>query len=633
LDVSAAAWASKPNNSGVRGLRTRAPGSEAEGPLGVKVVEIPATSAAAVKDENVAKQIWGLEDETTIARKHERWKLLRHQQHEDSIQSVRARHVLIAMLAAYVFHKAVSAIGFSPKRVGLSALFIGFMRTIYVNRAPPRTFPITETDTTVIPILGQIGNVFGALKNGVVAHQIKNAKLSNFKTKEMVLFGGLRETGLMDPLDREYVFKTNWKNFPKNFGEGLGVQEVFYEVLGRGIFATDGEEWQDHRKIASHLFSANGLKYKMESSFTHHSRYLVQLLKEKANGSELTLDLQDVLSSLTFETISDIAFGVKTGAMESCLFNGEKMDVLAQFDRAQQICFMRVVLPRPVWRLMRFLNIGSERQLKEDTAALTKYVLNIIRKRRENGDLDSSNDLLSQYVQTGKALGKKYMLEDDYLRDAVLNFMVAGRDTTSYALTNMLKLLSINRDAEKKFMGELDRFVGRGNAVSWNHIRDLPYCGAVFNETLRLYPPVGSDMRFVENDDVLPSGIRVEAGQRIFVGNAAIGRDPHLWENPDEFLPDRWIQQGKPTRRPDEYVFPVFWAGPRLCLGKDMARLEAISIAYEFLSEIYLDILPHSEKMTNAPVNFYEEGLPVMILARAPPSSSPPTSSPTSKAL
>lgn len=110
---------------------------------------------------------------------------------------------------------------------------------------------------------------------------------------------------------------------------------------------------------------------------------------------------------------------------------------------------------------------------------------------------------------------------------------------------------------------ELDAVVGKGNAVSWDHIRELKYCGAVFNEVLRLYPPVAGDARTAMTDDVMPSGIHIEKGQRVIILNAAIGRDPHLWSEPDSFIPERWLQEGKPTRRPDEYVFPVFWAGPR----------------------------------------------------------------------
>ena len=112
-------------------------------------------------------------------------------------------------------------------------------------------------------------------------------------------------------------------------------------------------------------------------------------------------------------------------------------------------------------------------------------------------------------------------------------------------------------------LAELDSVVGRGNAVGWDQLRELRYCGAVFNETLRMYPPVAIDGRVALQDDILPSGIRVEAGQRVSMANSAIGRDVNLWQDADSFTPERWLQENKPTRRPDEYVFPVFWGGPR----------------------------------------------------------------------
>jgi cytochrome P450 len=353
----------------------------------------------------------------------------------------------------------------------------------------------------------------------------------------------------------------------------------------------------------------------MERSFIEHGEKLAELLKLKVNKNEV-FDFQDVMASLTFETICDIAFGFGPGSLEAALKEGKKIDFLVRFDRVQQGSVLRFALPGPIWRTMRFLNIGFERVLREDSAVLIDYVNKVVTTKKESGAFEKQDDLLSMYVRTAKASGKSYMMDDRYLIDAILNFMIAGRDTTSCTLTNVFKLLPTNPEVEAKMLEELDRIVGRGNHVKWDHIRELPYCGAVVNEVLRLYPPVGGDSRWAVEDDILPSGIQVRSGQRVSIANIAIGRDPNLWSDPDKFLPERWLQEGKPTRRPDEYMFPVFWGGPRLCLGKDMARLETISIAYSILGKYKVEVLPHSEKMVNGPVQFYEAGLPVKITTR-----------------
>ena len=436
-----------------------------------------------------------------------------------------------------------------------------------------------------------------------------------FSTGEFVLFGGTRDFSVMDPEDREYILRTNWKNYTKNVQGVVGFQEMFAEILGQGIFAVDGDMWQDHRKVAAHLFSANGLRSKMERSFTEHGSKLTELLAATA-GTGRVVDWQDVMAGLTFETICQIAFGVDPNALEPGM-RGVKIDFLVQFDRAQQMCGLRFVLPVPVWQSMRWLNVGGERVLRSDVAEMRKYVQRIIDERRASGTWATSEDLLSMYIQTARASGKAYIETDDYLIDAIMNFMIAGRDTTSSTLTNVFKLIATDRAVEAKMIDELERVVGRGNSVQWDHVRELPYCGAVYNEVLRLYPPVPADLRICNADDVLPSGLKIPAGSKVAVPNAGIGRDYHLWREPDAFNPARWlVDPSQPTRRVDEYMHPVFWGGPRLCLGKDMARLEVLSIAWAVLQRFRVDVLPHSEKKINGPVLFYQDGLPVRVTHR-----------------
>jgi cytochrome P450 len=302
--------------------------------------------------------------------------------------------------------------------------------------------------------------------------------------------------------------------------------------------------------------------------------------------------------------------------LEAWLLENRKIDFLVRFDRSQRYSFLRFLLPRWLWTTMRFLNVGTERTLHKDAVELSNYIQNILDDHRTSGAFETQDDLISLYYRTGKASRKTYMMEDAYLKDAIMSFMIAGRDTTSSTLTNMFKLMT--PEVESKMLMELDQVVGRDDHVRWDHISKLRYSGAVFNEVIRMYPPVGTNLRTAVNDDVLPSGYHIYAGSRVLIQAISIGRDPHLWDKPDEFIPERWLPEDetKPTRRPDEYVFPVFWGGPRLCLGKDMARLEVLSIAYTILKAFKVKVLPHDPRIANGPVQFYEHGLPVVLTHR-----------------
>ena len=103
---------------------------------------------------------------------------------------------------------------------------------------------------------------------------------------------------------------------------------------------------------------------------------------------------------------------------------------------------------------------------------------------------------------------------------------------------------------------EFERVVGDRD-ITYDDVRELRYCGAVFNETLRLYPPVAADFRICQETCTMPSGLVVQAGTQVTVLNAAIGRDPKLWSDPDAFKPERWLDPehpDAPVRRVDEYM-------------------------------------------------------------------------------
>ena len=171
--------------------------------------------------------------------------------------------------------------------------------------------------------------------------------------------------------------------------------------------------------------------------------------------------------------------------------------------------------------------------------------------------------------------------------------------------------------ARDKTAAELAPF--RDN-LTLDESKTLVYTNAVINEALRMAPPVGNDFRLVAEDVEFPSGLKARRGDRVWLCNMAIGRDTKLWTSPDEFRPERWIRkdaEGKPTppRRVDEFVHPVFLGGPRLCLGKDMARFEAAVFVAHILSRVQVDPVPGQDLDTVvvAPAIFLKDGLKVTV--------------------
>jgi len=526
--------------------------------------------------------------------------------------------VALAIVGALLYGKSKGIIlnKFFPSlsTVGIAVTAM-ILNVIYQIRAPPMANKPHPNSPKHYPILGSALYIIPEAWNGIFELLFKLSKDSNFETAEVTFIGGGRLISVMDPIDRKYVLKDNWKNFLKNSNDPKisSFIDIFAEVLGRGIFNTDKREWQDHRKVASSMFSVSGLRLQMEYVFKEHSKKLVKMLDEIAENNEL-IDIQNMFQSFTFDTICEIAFGISPNALDYAM-RGEKEPFLVSFDYAQYVVAFRAIEPPPIWEFKRFFGIGNEGEMMKHMKYILNYVNNIISQRRNSDSL--GNDLLSLYIQFARKTGQVYIEDDAYLRDIILSFMIAGRDTTACTLTNWFKLVGTsNRGNEiaQNIANECNQVLKSKNAdeLNWESAQELTYSDAVFNESIRMYPPVGGDFRYAENDDVLPSsGFKVPAGTRVLISNYAIGRDPNLWKEPDTFVPERWIRFDKdgktmlPVKRPDEYVFPVFWAGPRLCLGKDMARFEAKLLACSIFKSFRIEIQPHEEKFAIGLIMFY----------------------------
>lgn len=159
---------------------------------------------------------------------------------------------------------------------------------------------------------------------------------------------------------------------------------------------------------------------------------------------------------------------------------------------------------------------------------------------------------------------------EQYLRDVVMNFLIAGRDTTAQALSWTFLLLAQHANVESKLVAELNEAFPDGR-LDFERVMQLEYAQCVINEVLRLYPSVPKNIKVAKTSDVLPDGTVVPPGCNIAHVPYMMGRLPEIWgEDAKQFKPERW--QGKETM--DFYSYPAFHAGPRECLGRRMAHLE-----------------------------------------------------------
>jgi fatty acid omega-hydroxylase len=394
------------------------------------------------------------------------------------------------------------------------------------------------------------------------------------------------------PKNVEHILSKNFQNYPK----GSYFLERLSDLLGNGIFNADGKEWLHQRKTASHMFTAKLFKEHIWVVVCRNARKLCDGLL--AAGTDKPVDMFNFMNRFTLDTIGEIGFGRDIGSLDD-----PTSPFLRSFDMAQQIAFRRFWLPH--WRLLRRLGIGSEKDTAEHLTRLDEYSRKVVRDLQQNIEkedeatksaVDQSADIEARKSFVGlfiaDAAKRKETLTEDFLRDLVLNFLIAGRDTTAQALSWTLYCLCQHPDAIMKAREEIKEICGvRGPA--YDDMKDLSYLQAVLNEALRLYPSVPVDTKTTESPDTLPDGTYLPRGTVVMYNMYAMARDTSLWgPDADVFRPERWLEMQK---APSNYEYPVFNAGPRECLGRRLAQVEmktCLAILLPHLS-FQLAVPPH----------------------------------------
>ncbi|XP_022855266.1 cytochrome P450 86B1-like [Olea europaea var. sylvestris] len=395
-----------------------------------------------------------------------------------------------------------------------------------------------------------------------------------------------------DPRNVEYLLKTNFSNFPK----GEYFRNTVRDLLGDGIFNADDKIWQRQRKTASLEFHSARFRQMTTESLLElvHARLLLVL--EDAVNQSVPTDLQDILLRLTFDNVCMIAFGVDPGCLRPGL---PEIPFAKSFEAATEATILRFVIPTLMWKTMRFFNLGTEGKLMKSIEGVDDFAQEVIRARKKELSLESSDvnkqrtDLLTVFM--GLKDEDEQPFSEKFLKDICVNFILAGRDTSSVALSWFFWLLNQNPEVELKILAEICGIInerednkekGDDFVLKPEEVKKMEYLQAALSEALRLYPSVPVDHKEVLEDDKFPDGTVVKKGTKVVYAIYAMGRMEGIWgKDCREFKPERWLNNGRFTSE-SAYKFTAFNGGPRLCLGKDFAyyqmKFAAAAILYRF---------------------------------------------------
>lgn len=347
------------------------------------------------------------------------------------------------------------------------------------------------------------------------------------------------------------VFLDNHDNYDPKSPQ---MRKALTPLLGDGLFVSDGELWRRRRAMVAPAVAA--------AQLPHYAPLMVQCAQETADrwaglNDGATIDALEEMAILTARIIGRTVFGDGVSNEEAArVVNGFSLyqAVVEQMD-------VMMMLGGPSW-------LSGRANRKAAAAAKdVQEMVDVILKRagEDAADMRLAASLLDAAAEE----------EDDpeaAVRNEAIVLFMAGHETTANALAWTWSLIAMRPDVEARLHEEIDAVLG-GRPPTLADFNRLPWTRAVFEEALRLYPPVPLLSREARGEDML-RGMPVKAGDIIVVAPWLVHRHKAYWTSPDAFRPERFMPGT--AEKPPKFAYIPFSGGARVCLGARFGLVEAV---------------------------------------------------------
>lgn len=418
-----------------------------------------------------------------------------------------------------------------------------------------------------------------------------------------------------------------------NFKKGPRLQTA-KRVLGEGLVTSEGEYHRNQRKIIQPVFLP-----KMIASYDEiMSQYAYNMCHNWSDGS--ILDIHDEMMRVTLSIICKSVMNYDIESQEADKIS-KSLDISKNYMKRLQHPIGQVldhipILPKVAQSrsAIKVLDSIVYKIISERRSMMiqSNYSDNNVQNDKEKQNQDHiknekdvealSQDLLTRLMynktpNTNQDKDKTTNIEslsDVQLRDQIITFLIAGHETTANALTWTFYLLTQNPDVEKKLYHEINTIL-RGNKIpSFKDIPKLKYTEKVFRESMRVYPPVWTLGRFVENPYSLGEYI-IPKGSTILMSQYVMHHNSKYYDEPQIYNPDRWTEEFK--RSLPRFAYFPFGGGIRGCIGESFAWQEGILLLSTVMKYWKMQLVPNQKIKLDPGITLNpKKGIKMKVMAR-----------------
>jgi cytochrome P450 len=372
-----------------------------------------------------------------------------------------------------------------------------------------------------------------------------------------------------DPAAVKHVLLDNVGNYEKT----EILRRILEPALGKGLLTSEGETWKSHRRTMTPAFDQRSVAAYTPVMTGAAEELMADWQKQNADA---TVDVARAMMEVTMQIIS------------RTMFSSDSDDMIGIMERsfgdfqAQMRPNILDFIGMPAW----LAGLGRIGVAKRTFGQFDAVIDRLIETRTRNPG-NSPKDLLARLIaardeQTGNGMTAQEV------RDHVITIFMAGHETTATAMTWTWYLLSQHPAVEAKLHAELDAALG-GRSPTYDDLPRLPYARMIIEESMRIYPPAHTIVRAALADDVL-CGRRIPKGSTILIVPWLLHRHTKLWQNPGQFIPERFGSEQSAHRARFSYL--PFGAGRRICIGAAFALAEATVLLATIANRCRLTLAP-----------------------------------------
>ncbi len=366
----------------------------------------------------------------------------------------------------------------------------------------------------------------------------------------------------------EHVLHANLKNYrkPDSFNNSVSL------LAGKGILTSEGDFWRRQRRLVQPAFLRNSVA-KLSTHMVAAADALIAEWEQLPDGrcfdvlpEMMRLGLRIASTSLFSTDISSDADSIGQAYRAAFEYVSLKMNGRLMFT--------------PLW-----LPTARNREFRRSKALLDRVVLDLIARRRREPPKGDMLDLLLAAADEESGAG----MSDQQLKDEAITLLTAGHETAGAALSWAWYLLAENPDIQQALSEQVRARLG-GRTPTADDLPHLPLATAVFEETMRLYPPAwGMPRETIEPDEI--NGYPLPAKATLVLSQMIVHRHPDFWSEPDRFDPERFLPPNGAGR--PKFAFFPFGGGPRICIGNHFAMIEGPLVLAALAQRFHFSLAPN----------------------------------------